>query len=682
MASLMSRRRIAIHRMASPLRCPWLLVAGMALLLAFAASPSSAQLTLKLQDYAEAPMTGHVNGSSSNAGTSAYLARLNFMAEEPGVTSNRFFVNDLNGPLYILDKTTKNFTEYLNFNGRDEPSADPPIDRTGLFKEFNFSSGFANGFITFQFDPAYATNGKFYTVHMESPSVLPGNNGPNNAATPGLNTTGFTTTSTVTTQGGASRQTVLLEWQDQNIADMTFQGTARELLRMDMSGSIHPMGDLIFNPTAEPGDADWRVMYISIGDGGAGEGSGTTRLTPQRLDLLGGKILRIVPDTAEHVGTSTLSANGRYRIPIDNPFTSISNSAVKDEVFALGLRNPHRMSWDVDPENPANNHLIVNDIGLHTWEEVNIIHAGANYGYSQREGNQQLLSNNSTGPIPSPDLIPVQVTSSVTAGTVTPRYPVAQYGHGNAGQAGFEGDSISSGYVYRGDRIPSLRGKYIFGEITTGQLFYCEYAEMLAADDNDPNTMAEIHAINILWDDPNDAPNEGEENYGTTTTGGVLGPMFQIARAGYVARGGLDPALPGAASVTGGNGRADIRLQIDEAGELYILSKSDGMIRALVGPEADADFDQDGDVDGSDFLRWQLNAGTAGGLRQGDANADGFVDGKDLDYWSQRFGDASPLTAVVPEPGAGVLTGMATLACLLLGATQRTTTPEKAIATA
>ncbi|MBA3485420.1 MAG: hypothetical protein H0T51_26800 [Pirellulales bacterium] len=190
---------------------------------------------------------------------------------------------------------------------------------------------------------------------------------------------------------------------------------------------------------------------------------------------------------------------------------------------------------------------------------------------------------------------------------------MAQYGHGDAGQTGFEGDSISSGYVYRGSRIPSLRGKYIFGEITTGQLFYCDYAEMLAADDGDPNTLAEIHTINLLWNDPNDAPNDGEELYSTTSSGGVLGPMFHIARAGYVARRGLDPALPGSASVTGGNGRADIRLQIDEAGELYILSKSDGMIRALVGPEADADFDQDGDVDGSDFLIWQRNRGPLAG---------------------------------------------------------------------
>jgi hypothetical protein len=653
-------------------RLHWNRVTAIAVVAAIYASSiqqADAQLALKVQDYAAAPLTGHLNGSSNNSTTSAYIARINFMAEEPGVEANRFFVNDLNGPLYILDKTSRQFTKYLNFNGRDEPTANPPIDRDGLFREFNFSAGFANGLITFQFDPAYATNGKFYTVHMEAPSVLSGTFGPDNVAHPGLNTTGYTTTSTVTTAGGSSRQTVLIEWTDTNIADTTFQGTARELLRMNMAGSIHPMGDLIFNPTAGPGDPDWRVMYISVGDGGAGEGSGTTRMTPQRLDLLGGKILRIIPDLDEHVATSTISPNGRYRIPNDNPFTDVANPDVRDEIYALGLRNPHRMSWDFDPDNPATNHLIVNDIGLHTWEEVNVIHRGGNYGYSQREGNQQLFTNNTTGPLPSPDLIPVQVTDAVTNGTVTPLYPVAQYGHGRAGQTGFEGDSISSGYVYRGSRIPLLKGKYIFGEITTGQIFYCDYNELLAADDGDPNTLAEIHTLNLLWDNPNDSPDMGEQLFTTTNSGGILGPMFHIARAGYVARGGLDPALPGDASVTGSNGRADIRLLTDDKGELYILGKSDGMIRAVVGPEPDADFDSDGDVDGADFLVWQRNVGAGSSLQQGDADGDQAVTAADLEYWREQFG-GEPLAAPVPEPASAVLAAAA-LAIVLHGGKSR-----------
>ncbi len=558
---------------------PWRLLSALLLFLFCSARAPIAigQLTaLRIEDYATMPISGSTVFPSATA-NSAYLARPNFLAEEPG-GGNRFFVNDLNGPLYTLDRTTKQFSTYLNFNGRGSA--------TGLFDKFVFSSGFANGLITFQFDPDYRNNGKFYTVHMEEPGAA-GSQIPNNATVPGFNTAGYTATPAVTTPSGGARQTVLLQWTDTNIDNSTFEGTARELLRLDMSGQIHPMGDLIFNPLADPGDPDWRVMYVSIGDGGAGEQSNAaTRMTPQRLDTLGGKVLRIVPDLTEHTDTSTVSPNGRYRIPNDNPFTSINNSAVRDELFAVGLRNPHRMSWDVDPENPTNNHLIVNDIGLHTWEEVNIVQGGRNFGYSQREGNEVLLTSNSTGPLPPVDTIPVQITNTVTSGTIVPTYPVAQYGH-DFSDSQFIGDSISSGYVYRGTRIPELYGKYLFGEITTGQIFYTDYEEMLAADDGDPNTMAEIHSLKVLWDSPNDAPNQGLQEYSTVQPGGaVLGPMFQIIERTYEFRGGQDPELPGAADVTSPNGRADIRIQIDEAGELYILSKSDGMIRAIVGAAA------------------------------------------------------------------------------------------------
>ena len=536
------------------------------------ANLAAAQLTtLFIEDYATMPITGSTAFPSSTA-NSAYLARANFMAEEPG-GGDRFFVNDLNGPLYTLDKSTRQFTPYLNFNGRD--------GATGMFDKFTFSGGFANGLITFQFDPDYGNNGKFYTVHMEEPGVA-GSQIPDNSSFPGLDTSGYVPTPSVDAPGSTNRHTVLIEWTDTNIGNNTFEGTAREVLRLDMVSRIHPLGDLIFNPLAGPGDPDWRVMYLAVGDGGAGEQGGSTRMTPQRLDTLAGKILRIIPDLNEHTETSTVSPNGQYRIPDDNPYTSIDNSAVRDEIFAAGLRNPHRITWDVDPEDPSNNHIIVSDIGLHTWEEVNLIYPGMNYGYSQREGNELLQSNNSTTSLPNPDIIPIQITDTTTAGTITPTYPVVQYGH-DFSDSQYIGDSISSGYVYRGSRIPELYGKFLFGEITTGQMFYADYAEMLAADDGDPSTMAEIHSLNILWDDPNDAPDQGVQEYTTEPADGpVLGPMWHVVRRAYAARGGQDPNLPGSAAVTSGNGRTDIRIQIDEAGELYILSKSDGMIRAIV----------------------------------------------------------------------------------------------------
>ncbi len=74
-------------------------------------------------------------------------------------------------------------------------------------------------------------------------------------------------------------------------------------------------GEMTFNPAARPGDADWRVMYLGVGDAGSGEQRGSRRLNPQRLDTLVGKILRIVPDLREHTNTSRVSENGALPDP-------------------------------------------------------------------------------------------------------------------------------------------------------------------------------------------------------------------------------------------------------------------------------------------------------------------------------------------------------------------------------
>jgi MYXO-CTERM domain-containing protein len=620
------------------------LLAAAVLLAIGASSRSHAEMTLRIADYVKAPMTGVVGGTVNPVRwtNDAYLARLNFLSEEPGGDRNRFFVNDLNGPLYILDQTTKAFTPYLNFNGATVNGVSHP----GMFQNLYFQANFAAGLITFQFDPDYANNGKFYTVHMENASPA----APALAAGP-VHTVSYTTTPTIDAPGGTAKTTVLLEWTDTNIANNTFEGSARELFRMDMQQNIHPMGDIIFNPNANPGDADWRMMYIAVGDGGAGEQSSTdVRRSPQRLDTLAGKVLRIRPDNIGATTTMSLSPNGQYYIPNDNPFTSIADTRVRDEIFTLGHRNGHRITWD-----PDTNTILLNEIGLHTWEEVNIIRAGMNYGYSTIEGNQVLLGNDSVSNDPLPAVIPRYITNTVTSGSMVPIYPVAQYGHGLPGQTGFEGDSISSGYVYRGANIPSLYGKYVFGEITTGQLFWCDLQDLIAADDGDPATMAQIHTIDIAWDNPDDAA--GETVFTTITpSGAVLGPLFQIVEDGYEARGGQDPNLPGGAAVTGPNGRADIRIQVDEAGELYILSKSDGVIRYIVEALGDADFNGDDAIDGADFLIWQQNLGTAGGLAQGDADGDGRVTGADLGFWKQQFSPVNPPEAAsVPEPTAAAL---------------------------
>jgi hypothetical protein len=466
-------------------------------------------------------------------------------------------VNDLTGPLYILDRKTKTLTRYLDLNGSGT--------RPGLFDKLTTDNGLASGFISFQFDPDYARNGRFYTIHLEDLEMT-GSRTPDNTNVPGLDLTGYMPTQPVATPGDVDHEAALIEWTDSNIANSTFEGTARELLRVQLNSRIHPVGDLIFNPVARRGDPDWRVLYVACGDGGSGEQKTAARLNPQRLDTLVGKILRIIPDLGEHADSSTVAENGRYRIPRDNPF--VSTEGARKEIWAYGLRNPHRLSWDVDPTDRANSNLIAAVIGVRTWETVVIIHKGANYGYSEREGTQRLLPDNTKDRVPDVDTIPVHVTDGITNGMVTPKYPVVQYGHGERG-----GDAIAGGFVYRGAGVPGLRGKYVFGDISTGRLWYAEYKKMLEADDGNPLTLAEIHELSLWWDDPADVPDRGAQLYPT---------MSPVVEAAYHARGGKDPDLPGRATVSG-MGRVDLRLAVDAAGELYLLSKSDGMIRVVTG---------------------------------------------------------------------------------------------------
>ena len=235
-------------------------------------------------------------------------------------------------------------------------------------------------------------------------------------AFPGFNVSGYTTTAAVRTPGPLQNEGVLVEWTDTNPSNATFEGTARELLRVQLNTRSHPMGDLIFNPTARAGDPDWRVLYLECGDGASGESTIVEiRSNPQRLDNLEGKILRIIPDLTAHTSSSRVSENGRYRIPNDNPF--LATPGARPEIWAYGFRNPHRLNWAIDPDNPANNRLIANSVGLHTWEAVYLVRKGGNYGYALREGTELLKPDNTTGPLPARDEIPLQIGEEPTQRT-------------------------------------------------------------------------------------------------------------------------------------------------------------------------------------------------------------------------------------------------------------------------
>jgi hypothetical protein len=370
-------------------------------------------------------------------------------------------------------------------------------------------------------------------------------------------------TAPIPTPGSVDHEGVLIEWTDSNIANTAFEGRARELLRIPLNSRIHPLGDVSFNPAARPGDADWRVLYVACGDGGSGDSRGSHRLNPQRLDTLVGKILRIVPDLAQHATDSTVSDNGRYRVPRDNPFVTVAGA--RPEIWAYGVRNPHRLSWHVEG---ATAHLIASMIGWRIWETVLLIHKGGNYGFPLREGGEIVEGERTNPALPQPDVLPVQVTESITAGTGTPLYPVLRYGHGQDG-----GDAIAGGFVYSGKRIPQLAGKFVFGDISTGRLWWADFKEMRAADDGVARTMASIHELQVWWDDPADSPDRGRQLYPT---------LAPIVSAAYHSRGGRDPDLPGTAAVAG-SGRVDLRFAVDRRGEPYLLTKSDGVVRSVVG---------------------------------------------------------------------------------------------------
>lgn len=549
--------------------------------------PSQSQVSkdgtaVLLEDYANPPLSSPTHGGVAKAPIDfkGQLGRISSMRSEPAnapLASSRFFVNDQSGTLYILNKTNKEFTPYINF--------------AQIFPKFVSDTGNTVGIVSITFDPGYAKNGKFYTVHVEKPD-MEGSATPTNVQMPTLNLSGYATTPAVNPPAGPVHlESVLIEWTDTNIRNSTFEGTARELLRAGFDRN-HPMADLIFNPMARPGNEDYGNLYVSVGDGAQGETPGPGHTLPQQLNTFMGKILRITPDIKLHP-EDMLSANGRYRIPSSgsdpNPFVSVAGT--RPEIYAYGLRNPHRMDWDT-----VSKTFLVNDVGLHEWEEIDIVTKGANYGYSEREGNEQVFVDaaGKTGSLMSPQ-IPFPERDRLTVDglpePVLPLYPAAVYSH-------WEGDSIGSGFVYRGKLMPLLRGKYIFNDMTTGRIFYVDLAEMIATH-GERNKQAQIHELQIIYKSPTDTSNQQAEKR----------RMFDIAAQAYARKGGTpaqDRVLPGAAAATTGwrdqehrqpktdpegvaygGGRADVRIAIGGDGELYVLSKPDGMIRkmtALVSP--------------------------------------------------------------------------------------------------
>ncbi len=277
------------------------------------------------------------------------------------------------------------------FTGTSPASATTVLDITG--RTFNVAQSEA-GLLGMAFHPAFPTDSRVFIYYIDRSTVG--------------RLSAFT--ATVDASGAAT----INEASEQN------------LLTIDKPQDNHNGGDIAFGPDG--------YLYLGTGDGGGG---GDPQENGQRLTTLLGKMLRI------QIG----APGAGYSIPADNPFAG--NAACPPggsrasgncpEIYAWGLRNPWRWSFD-----RANGALWLADVGQGTFEEVNTIQRGGNYGWDCREGAHDF----ETAGCPASGLID----------------PVAEYGRSL-------GESITGGYVYRGSQPSSLVGRYLFADFVSGRIW-------------------------------------------------------------------------------------------------------------------------------------------------------------------------------------------------------------------
>ena len=358
------------------------------------------------------------------------------------------------------------------------------MDMATLKTKFIPEPRLATGFGSFAFHPDFAKNGLLYTTHTEST---------------GSGKADFSYADSIK----VALQCVITEWKTKTPGAATFTGTSRELFRVNMVTGMHGIQDVAFNPLAKAGNKDYGLLYISIGDGASVE-EGYPFLAHSK-EKVWGTILRIDPSGIN-------SANGHYGIPESNPFTKNQDKKVLGEIYAYGFRNPHRISWTKSGD------ILVCNIGQANIESVNLILPGHDYGWPIREGN---FSLNPYGDITKVYALP----ANDSIYNIT--YPIAEYDHN-------EGIAISGGFEYWGTAVPELTGKYLFGDIPSGRMFYINMADIKQGK----QALIKEWKVSI-----NDIP----------TT------LLKVC----------------------GSDRVDLHFGRDAQGELYILTKADGKVYKL-----------------------------------------------------------------------------------------------------
>ncbi|TWU28641.1 PQQ-dependent sugar dehydrogenase [Bythopirellula polymerisocia] len=392
-----------------------------------------------------------------------------------------------------------------------------------------------------------------------------------------------------TKPGSVISEYAIAEWTvDTNNPNKIDTTSRREVMRFEVSGpseNTHSVGQLIFNPFARPGDPDFGNLYIPLGDM-HNEGSVPNWQHVQNANNPFGKVLRINP---------LQNGINPYSVPADNPLNDggsfLDNDGNTEEIYAWGFRYPQNLSFAKDAA--GNVRLVVFDIGGDDFEEVNLVDLGDNHGWTRYDGPN-------SGNLSTTLNLPPGSTLEFPATAFDHEIPHIPGATPSGGQT-----AITGGFVVSDPNDPNFQNQLVFGDLSRGAFFHADFEELVAADA--ANAQALMYVMNVS----------------------------------------IDGGTPGAFRDLIGQPRGDQRFGVDESGRLFVFSRREGediiYVTDLIADQRPdtGDFNEDGDVDGADFLMWQR------GEVANPPSATHFA------KWQANYGTTGLLSATstaVPEP--------------------------------
>lgn len=462
----------------------------------------SARLRLEVRSYATLPPSGKT---------------INSMTVRPG--DDRLYVAEQSGKVFAVGEARDSEASVVEWFDLGQALAS--VQKRRIYRPRTRHGGLRS----LAFHPEFLRNGRFYSTQLEDRPADPSLH-----VFLGQSLSGFAGES-------LSADSVLSEWTYDHRSGRVVANSYREVFRVNLPRRDHPIKQAVFNPLARSGDEDYGLLYVGHGDSG---GWKLTFVGGQNRDDALGKVLRIdpleTPDAPYGVRGSPFA---------DDPDTL-------DEIFALGFRNPHSLSFARDRAGRIR--LIVAEVGRDNVDEINLVEPGGNHGWAEREGIfvhdkyeyvdpfERRGYRNGISPLPA-----VEAEFGYA-------FPVAQVDHDSEPGSGPVGVAISGGFVIQNGS--ALDGQYIFADFgASGRVYHVAFDAMLAAvtrlaTGQPPGALSQapVGMLKILFDHDADP----------TTPARVVERFQDVLGAG----------VP----------RSDVRFGRGTRGEMYISSKQTGEI--------------------------------------------------------------------------------------------------------